>query len=161
MWKKQPSVYGPIATAIQAFAATIGGSSVATTIWMLMILNGAAFIGVGWLLLKTSDDPVRATLFWIANPVLMLALVGGGHLDTFVARPRSARSRWRGGLRLVGRHRRRVLIGLGCGIKIYAVLIGPGSRGHCSAPRMDAHRVIAAVSVATSRWSTASTGSAH
>ena len=30
----------------------------------LMILNGTVFIGVGVLLLKTSDDPVRATLFW-------------------------------------------------------------------------------------------------
>ena len=50
-----------------------------------MILNGAVFIGVGVLLLKTSDDPVRATLFWTANPVLIQQLVSGGHLDTFVA----------------------------------------------------------------------------
>ena len=28
---------------------------------------------------------MRATLFWTANPVLILALVSGGHLDTFVA----------------------------------------------------------------------------
>ena len=85
MWKQQSSVYGPFATVIQSFAASIGGSHVATTIWVLMILNGAVFIGVGWLLLKTSDDPVRATLFWTANPVLIQQLVSGGHLDTFVA----------------------------------------------------------------------------
>ena len=85
MWKAQPSVYGPIATLIQWFAATIGGPTPATTIWVLMILNGIVFIGVGLLLLKTSDDPVRATLFWIANPVLILELVSGGQLDTFVA----------------------------------------------------------------------------
>ena len=76
---------GPFATVIQSFAASIGGPNVATTIWVLMILNGAVFIGVGLLLLKTSDDPVRATLFWTANPVLIQQLVGGGHLDTFVA----------------------------------------------------------------------------
>ena len=127
LWKKQPSVYGPVATAIQRFAASIGGANVATTIWILMILNGAAFVGVGWLLLKTSDDPVRATLFWTANPVLIQQLVGGGHLDTFVAAAaicsiQVARRvpNWRGDV-LVG-----VLIGLGCGIKIYAVLIGVG-----------------------------------
>ena len=127
LWKRQPSVYGPVATAIQRFAASIGGMNVATTIWILMILNGAVFIGVGLLLLKTSDDPVRATLFWTANPVLIQQLVGGGHLDTFVAAAaicsiQLARrtSSWRGDV-LIG-----VLIGLACGIKIYAVLIGVG-----------------------------------
>jgi hypothetical protein len=127
LWKKQPSVYGPVATAIQRFAASIGGTNVATTVWILMILNGAVFLGVGLLLLKTSDDPVRATLFWTANPVLIQQLVGGGHLDTFVAAGaicsiQLARrvSSWRGDV-LVG-----ILIGLACGIKIYAVLIGVG-----------------------------------
>ena len=127
LWKRQPSVYGPVATAIQRFAASIGGANVATTIWILMILNGAAFIGVGLLLLKTSDDPVRATLFWTANPVLIQQLVGGGHLDTFVAAAaicsiQLARrsSSWRADA-LIG-----LLIGLACGIKIYAVLIGVG-----------------------------------
>jgi hypothetical protein len=85
VWQQQSSVYGPIATLIQSFAAWIGGTNPATTIWVLMILNGAVFIGVGFLLLKTSDDPVRATLFWVANPVIIQQLVGGGQLDTFVA----------------------------------------------------------------------------
>jgi hypothetical protein len=127
MWKRQPSVYGPVATWIQRFAATIGGGNPAITIWVLMALNGAVFIAVGVLLLRTSDDPVRATLFWTANPVLILALVSGGHLDTFVAAAaicaiQVARrvSHWWGDV-LIG-----VLIGLACGIKIYAVLIGFG-----------------------------------
>ena len=85
MWKTQPSVYGPFATVIQSFAASIGRGDVTTTVWVLMILNGLVFIGVGLLLLLTSDDPVRATLFWTANPVLILELVSGGHLDTLVA----------------------------------------------------------------------------
>ena len=161
LWKKQPSVYGPVATAIQRFAASIGGANVATTIWILMILNGAAFIGVGWLLLKTSDDPVRATLFWTANPVLIQQLVGGGHLDTFVAAAaicsiQVARrvSSWRGDV-LVG-----VLIGLGCGIKIYAVLIGVGlAWPHAPPARMGAcHPGRGGVAGDARRWSTASTG---
>ena len=85
VWRGQVSVYGPVATTIQSFAASIGGRNVATTIWILMILNGAVFIGLGYLLLKTSDDPVRATLFWVANPVILQQLVSGGQLDTFVA----------------------------------------------------------------------------
>lgn len=127
VWRGQPSVYGPIATAMQWLAAWVGGSDVATTIWLLMIFNGAAFIGLGYLLLKTSDDPVRATLFWVANPVLLLALVAGGQIDTFVAVvaicsiqvARRFSGTW--GDVLVG-----VLIGLGCGIKVNAVLVGLG-----------------------------------
>jgi len=126
-WRGQSSVYGPIATAFQSFAAWIGGPNVATTIWILMILNGAVFIGVGYLLLRTSDDPVRATLFWAANPVIIQQLVGGGQIDTFLAAgaicsiqvARRVSGVW--GDVLVG-----VLIGAACGIKINAVLIGIG-----------------------------------
>ncbi len=127
VWKNQPSVYGPIATWVQRFAASIGGANVVTTIWVLMILNGLVFIGVGWLLLRTSDDPVRATLLWTANPVLIQQLVSGGHLDTFVAAAaicaiqvaRRVSGRW--GDVLIG-----VLIGVACGIKINAVLVAVG-----------------------------------
>jgi hypothetical protein len=127
VWQKQSSVYGPIATLIQWFAAWIGGTNPAVTIWVLMILNGAVFIGVGVLLLKTSDDPVRATLFWVANPVIIQQLVGGGQLDTFVAAlaicaiqvARRFPNIW--GDVLVG-----VLIGLAFAVKVNAALIGIG-----------------------------------
>jgi hypothetical protein len=127
LWKTTPSVYGPLATFVQKFAASIGGANAATTIWILMILNGIVFIGVGVLLMKTSDDPVRATLFWTANPVLIQQLVSGGHLDTFVAAAaicaiqvaRRVSGKW--GDVLIG-----VFIGLACGVKINAALIGIG-----------------------------------
>jgi len=127
VWQKQSSVYGPIATLLQWFAAWIGGTNPATTIWILMILNGAVFIGVGYVLLKTSDDPVRATLFWVANPVIIQQLVGGGQLDTFVAAlaicaiqvARRYQNVW--GDVLVG-----LLIGLAFAVKVNAGLIGVG-----------------------------------
>src|SRR5258707_2319533 len=127
LWKSTPSVYGPIATLVQRFAAAIGGADRVTTIWILMILNGVVFIGVGWLLLKTSDDPIRATLFWAANPVLIQQLVGGGHLDTFVAAAAicaiqvARRVSGISGDVLIG-----VLIGLACGVKANAVLVAVG-----------------------------------
>ncbi len=127
LWEHQPSVYGPVATWIQNFAATIGGHSAQTTIWVLMMLNGAMFLAVGLLLLKTSDDPVRATLFWTANPVLIQQLVGGGHFDTFVAAAaitaiqlaRRFNSVWSDVA--IG-----LVIGLGCGVKITAGLVALG-----------------------------------
>jgi hypothetical protein len=120
-------VYGPVATAVQAFAAWAGGASVVTTIWVLMVVNGAVFIAVGYLLLRTSDDPVRATLFWVANPVIIQQLVGGGQLDTFVAAGAICSiqvARRVAGARgdvLAG-----ALIGVSCGVKVSAVLIGIG-----------------------------------
>jgi hypothetical protein len=127
VWKTQRSVYGPVATAIQSFAAWAGGASVVTTIWVLMIVNGVVFIGVGYLLLRTSDDPVRATLFWVANPVIIQQLVGGGQLDTFVAAGAICAiqvARRVPGVRgdvLAG-----ALVGVACGVKVSAVLIGIG-----------------------------------
>jgi len=127
LWKNQPSVYGPVATAMQSAAASVGGANVAHTIWVLMILNGLVFVGVGFLLLKTSADPIRATLFWTANPVIIQQLVSGGHSDTYVAAAaicaisvaRRVSGKW--GDVLIG-----VLIGVACGVKITAALIGIG-----------------------------------
>jgi hypothetical protein len=127
LWKNQPSVYGPVATVMQRAAASIGGANVAHTIWVLMILNGLVFVGVGLLLLKTSADPIRATLFWTANPVIIQQLVSGGHSDTYVAAAaicaisvaRRVSGKW--GDVLIG-----VLIGVACGVKITAALIGLG-----------------------------------
>src|SRR5260370_28018633 len=107
---------------VQRFAATIGGAHVATTVWVLMILNGIVFVGVGLLLLKTSDDPIRATLFWTANPVLIQQLVSGGHLDTLVAAaaicsiPGARRGSGLWGALLIGR-----LLGRACRGEIHTV----------------------------------------
>jgi hypothetical protein len=46
-----------------------------------MILAGAAFLATGYVLLRTAENPVRAVLLWVANPILILEMVMGGHLD--------------------------------------------------------------------------------
>ena len=84
-WQKRPSVYGPVATWTQQLAAEIGGSRPWLTIWVLMIMMGAAFIATGYVLLRTAANPVRAVLLWVANPLLIVELVMGGHLDSLVA----------------------------------------------------------------------------
>jgi hypothetical protein len=126
MWRNTPSVYGPLATWLQQLAALFGGSSnPAAAVSFLMIMNGLVFLGVGYFLMRTADDPVRASLMWVANPVLIQQLVGGGHLDTYVAAAtvvgiQLARSRTSGWRYLwVG-----VAIGVGCCFKINAGLAG-------------------------------------
>ena len=85
MWRHTPSVYGPIATWTQWLAALIGGPRPWLTIWVLMIVTALAFLATGYVLLRTAENPVRAALMWVANPLLIVELVMGGHLDAFLA----------------------------------------------------------------------------
>jgi hypothetical protein len=85
MWQHTPSVYGPVATWTHLLAAQIGGARPWATIWVLMIMIGAAFLAAGYVLLRTAANPVRAVLLWVANPLLIAVLVIGGHMDAFVA----------------------------------------------------------------------------
>ena len=85
-WSGSPSVYGPLATAIQALASLAGGTSVRLTVFVLGLANLIAF-GVTALLLHrmTRDSParqLRAALLWAANPLLLQVLVAGAHVDS-------------------------------------------------------------------------------
>jgi hypothetical protein len=84
-WQSTPSVYGPVATWTHLAAALVGGSRPWLTIWVLTIMTGIAFLGAGYLLLRSTADPVRAGLIWVANPLLIYLLVMGAQLDAFVA----------------------------------------------------------------------------
>src|SRR5450756_116635 len=84
-WRGTASVYGPVATWTQLLAAHLGGAKPWLTIWVLMMMMGAAFLATGYVLLRTAANPVRAVLLWVANPLLIVELVMGGHLDTLVA----------------------------------------------------------------------------
>ena len=84
-WQSTPSVYGPVATWMHLVAALIGGAKPWLTIWVLMMMIGAAFVATGYVLLRTAANPVRAVLLWVANPLLIVELVMGGHLDAVVA----------------------------------------------------------------------------
>jgi hypothetical protein len=88
-WRWAPSVYGPVATAEQGLASLVGGSSLHTTVFVLMLLNGLAFLGTGLLLHRLlrgdRSRQVRAALLWSLNPLLLYELVVGAHLDTLAA----------------------------------------------------------------------------
>ncbi|MEW1838969.1 polyprenol phosphomannose-dependent alpha 1,6 mannosyltransferase MptB [Nonomuraea angiospora] len=124
-WREEPSVYGPVATAVQAVASWIGGDSLRLTIFVLALFNAAAFIATGLLIDRfTRDDParrLRAALLWTANPLLLYQLVAGMHVDTLaiacMVAALLARSRPTGS---------GVLLGLGVAIKVNAGLVALG-----------------------------------
>ena len=74
-----------MATWTQQLAAEIGGTRAWLTLWVLMIMMGVAFLLTGYILLRTAANPVRAVLLWVANPLMIVELVIGGHLDSLLA----------------------------------------------------------------------------
>jgi len=85
-WRSSPSVYGALATVGQALASLIGGASVRATVFVLSVLNFAAFTLTGLLLHRLGrgdrQRQLRAALLWTANPLLLQVLVAGAHLDS-------------------------------------------------------------------------------
>ncbi|MCT9931739.1 polyprenol phosphomannose-dependent alpha 1,6 mannosyltransferase MptB [Planotetraspora sp. A-T 1434] len=85
-WRKVPSVYGPVATAVQTLAGEIGGDSLRLTVFVMALANAAAFVATALLLHRfTRHDPVRqrrAALLWTLNPLVVYQLAAGMHLDT-------------------------------------------------------------------------------
>jgi hypothetical protein len=84
-WFTTSSVYGPLATAIEGLASLIGGTSARLTVFVLGLVNLAAFGAIALLLHRmTRGDQarqLRAALLWTANPLLLLLLVAGAHID--------------------------------------------------------------------------------
>jgi hypothetical protein len=85
-FQASPSVYGALATAGQELASRLGGTSVRLTVFVLSVLNVAAFAVTGlllhWLTRGDRARQVRAALLWTANPLLLLVLVAGEHVDS-------------------------------------------------------------------------------
>ncbi|HEY3880900.1 MAG TPA: hypothetical protein VGM12_20100 [Trebonia sp.] len=123
-WQATPSDYGPVATWTHLLAALIGGPRPWLTILVLMIMAGVFFLATGYVLLRTAENPVRAALLWVANPLLIVELVMGGHLDAFLSLVAIAAI-------VVSRRRVRlwndlavgVLVGIAGGIKINAAFV--------------------------------------
>ncbi|MCK2214406.1 polyprenol phosphomannose-dependent alpha 1,6 mannosyltransferase MptB [Actinomadura sp. ATCC 31491] len=124
-WREEPSVYGPVATAVQAFASWVGGDSMRLTVFVLALVNAAAFVVTGLLLDRATrhDEAARrrAALLWTANPLLLYHLVAGLHADTLavacMVAALLARGRPAGG---------GVLLGLGVAVKVNAGLVALG-----------------------------------
>ena len=88
-WQRDPSPYGPLMTVTQEAASELGGDSVARTMFWLKVWNALAFLAVALALDRLlRSDPAqrtRAHLLWTANPLMLLAVMAGGHNDVLAA----------------------------------------------------------------------------
>ena len=138
-WRTSPSVYGSLGVGVQAFAAWVGGASVRLIVFVLSLLNVLAFALTGlmlhWLSRGDAGRQLRAAVLWTANPLMLMILVAGAHIDTQAivfgvagVTLASAAGHDRGGVRRqwalwagVG-----ALVGLGFAIKVTTALVGAG-----------------------------------
>jgi hypothetical protein len=132
-WRDQPSVYGPLATAIEALASLIAGPSARLTVFLLGLANLIAFVITALLLHRMARaDParqLRAALLWAANPLLLQVLVAGGHVDVqmIVFCVAAVAVMYGAGPPTVPRAALAGLfVGLGFAVKVTAALVGLG-----------------------------------
>jgi hypothetical protein len=84
-WETYPSPYGPLMTVTQQAASDLGGDSGAKTMFWLKVWNALAFLAVALALDRMlRSDPAgrtRAHLLWTVNPLMLFAVMAGGHND--------------------------------------------------------------------------------
>lgn len=86
-WQDQASVYGPVATASQYVAAALGGGSREAVLRLLALTAALGFAGVAAGLHRWAPDRGRAHVLWTCNPLLLLHLVAGAHVDVLLCLP--------------------------------------------------------------------------
>jgi hypothetical protein len=88
-WVHELSIYGPLATAEEWAAAELGGTSAARIAFWLKLWNALAFsavvLALDRLLRSRPDMRARAHLLWSVNPLLLWAVIAGGHIDGLAA----------------------------------------------------------------------------
>ncbi|MGI8695346.1 MAG: polyprenol phosphomannose-dependent alpha 1,6 mannosyltransferase MptB [Mycobacteriales bacterium] len=83
-WRDTPSPYGPLATAVESVAARIGGGSELTAVIVLRLVAIGSVVAIGILaasLAAPHRPPTMALALTVANPLLLLQVVGAVHLD--------------------------------------------------------------------------------
>ena len=118
-WTRTPSVYGPVATGVQAITSLVGGDSLRRTVWLWQLVCLASWLAVGLLLRRRGGS--RGAWLWLLNPVLLGLLLVGAHVDLLAA------ALGRGALVLVPRRPllAGVLLGAAVGVKLTFVLFAP------------------------------------
>lgn len=88
-WRTLPTIYGPVATALQWAAARLGGASMARIVFWIRLGNALAFVATGAGLVRLAGPDrarqARACLLWAVNPLMLFWLVGSGHVDVLLA----------------------------------------------------------------------------
>lgn len=86
-WTTEPSVYGPVATALHGLAAALGGDNLRQVVWVWQLVVIVSWLAVRWLLRQLLDDSAHARIdaVWTLNPLVLAMGLFGAHVDTVAA----------------------------------------------------------------------------
>jgi hypothetical protein len=88
VWRASRAPYGPVAIASSEIVARVTFHNAAATVWALRLVSllGIALAGVGVLQIarRSKVSPPLALAMAIANPVVLVHLVGGAHNDALM-----------------------------------------------------------------------------
>lgn len=117
-WATTPSIYGPVATAVQAATSAVGGDRLRLTVWLWQLVCLAAWLVVGLVVRRRGGG--RGAWLWLLNPVLLGVLLVGAHVDLLAA------ALGLGALVLAARRPlpAGVLLGAAVGVKVTFALVG-------------------------------------
>ena len=80
-----PPRYGPVAIVTEEVASRLARDSAARTIFWLKVWNGLAYLALvlalDRLLREDESRRIRAHLLWSLNPLMLWAVMAGGHVD--------------------------------------------------------------------------------
>lgn len=123
VWRTNPAPYGPVAIQTSRWIVEGAGHDAAAAVWGFRVwaLLGVAMtaVGVGLIAASYTRSPAVAIAVGVANPLVLIHLVGGAHNDAFMIGLMAL------GLAAVRRDRRWlgvVLLALATAVKLPAVL---------------------------------------
>jgi hypothetical protein len=86
VWRATPAPYGPLALAVFRVVAEVGQGNLAATVYVLRLLAVIAVAATAMVTLRLTAPSRRAAALALvtANPLVLLHLVGGVHLDALL-----------------------------------------------------------------------------
>ena len=87
VWRDTPAPYGPLALAVLRLIAQLGDGNLPATVYLLRLVAVAAVAATAAVTVRLADPRRRpaALALVVANPLVVLHLVGGVHLDAALA----------------------------------------------------------------------------
>ncbi len=84
VWKDSPAPYGPVWLSLAGLVVRITGDHVVPALVGLRLLAVIGVALIGWALARLAPGSGRALWLGVANPVVLLHLVSGGHNDALM-----------------------------------------------------------------------------
>lgn len=154
LWRTTPTPYGPLQVELLRLAAAVAGPDVGTTVLLVRALAVLGLVGAVLVTVRAArpEDKVAAVLLTALNPLVLVTIVSGAHLDVIVGGlavvvvllTRSGRTSWAMAAAVVA-----------CLVKLPgAVLIGYVLLDAVRRPTAQARRRALAVALATAAGAT-------